>query len=143
MCADHPPTQSHDTTNDDVAAMTVLARWQRRVEETPSAPAIAYFDGRYSVREIDELANSLAVSLSERAVGPGDRVGIHLQNIPQYAVTMLACWKIGAIALVLNPMYRGRELAQPVVDAGAVGIITTDRDLTQVRESAATLLHLA
>ncbi len=61
-------------------------------------------------------------------------MGIHLQNIPQYALVLLALWKLGAIALLLNPMYRGRELRELVTDAEPVGIITTDRDVQQVRE---------
>nr|WP_280466863.1 class I adenylate-forming enzyme family protein [Nocardia cyriacigeorgica] len=61
-------------------------------------------------------------------------MGIHLQNIPQYALVLLALWKLGAIALLLNPMYRGRELRELVTDAEPVGIITTNRDVQQVRE---------
>lgn len=68
-------------------------------------------------------------------MGAGDRVGIHLQNIPQYALAMLALWKIGAAAVVLNPMYFGRELRQPVVDSGAIGVIATDRDVAAIREA--------
>lgn len=61
-------------------------------------------------------------------------MGIHLQNIPQYALVLLALWKLGAIALLLNPMYRGRELRELVTDAEPVGIITTDHDVRHVRE---------
>ncbi|MFD4402440.1 class I adenylate-forming enzyme family protein [Nocardia sp. NPDC058499] len=45
-----------------------------------------------------------------------------------------SAWKLGAITLILNPMYRGRELRKLVTDAEPVGIITTDRDVRQVRE---------
>nr|WP_280447149.1 class I adenylate-forming enzyme family protein [Nocardia cyriacigeorgica] len=61
-------------------------------------------------------------------------MGIHLQNIPHYALVLLALWKLGAIALLLNPMYRGRKLRELVPYAEPAGIITTDRDVRQVRE---------
>lgn len=114
---------------------TVTEAWQRRVAAGPDEGAIAYFDAIYTVREVDDLAGSLAVSLAERGVTAGDRVGIHLQNVPQYAITLLALWKLGATAVVLNPMYRGGELEHPVADSGAIGIITTDRDVDSVRDS--------
>ncbi|NKY54440.1 class I adenylate-forming enzyme family protein [Nocardia vermiculata] len=113
---------------------TLIAAWNDRVEHEPEAPALAYFDTTLTVREADDLANALAAAFAERGVGHGERVGIHLQNIPQYALVLLALWKLGAIALLLNPMYRGRELRELVSDAEPVGLITTDRDVRQVRE---------
>ncbi|MEU1982082.1 AMP-binding protein [Nocardia sp. NPDC019395] len=113
---------------------TLVAAWNDRVQHQPDAPALVYFDTTLTVRETDDLANALAAAFADRGVGHGERVGIHLQNIPQYALVLLALWKLGAIALLLNPMYRGRELRQLVSDAEPVGIITTDRDVRQVRE---------
>lgn len=113
---------------------TLVAAWRDRVRHEPDAPALVYFDTTLTVREADDLATALAAAFADRGVGHGERVGIHLQNIPQYALVLLALWKLGAIALLLNPMYRGRELRELVTDAEPVGIITTDRDVRQVRE---------
>ena len=114
---------------------TLVDAWRERVEQAPDRAAIAYFDTALTAREVDRMSDALGVALQERGVGAGDRVGIHLQNIPQYALAMLALWKIGAAAVVLNPMYFGRELRLPVEDSGAVGIIATDRDVEAIRES--------
>lgn len=116
---------------------TLVAAWNDRVSHEPDAPAVVYFDTTLTVRQTDDLANGLAAALAERGVGPGDRVGIHLQNIPQYALVLLALWKLGATALLLNPMYRGRELRTIITDAEPVGIITTDHDVAQVRADVA------
>ncbi|MGW5385148.1 class I adenylate-forming enzyme family protein [Nocardia sp. NPDC003963] len=113
---------------------TLAEAWNDRVRHEPDAPALVYFDTTLTVRRTDDLANALAAAFADRGVGHGERVGIHLQNIPQYALVQLALWKLGAIALLLNPMYRGRELRELVSDAEPVGIITTDRDVRQVRE---------
>ncbi|NKY35617.1 long-chain fatty acid--CoA ligase [Nocardia speluncae] len=113
---------------------TLVAAWHDRVRHEPDAPALVYFDTTLTVREADDLATALAAAFADRGVGHGERVGIHLQNIPHYALALLALWKLGATALLLNPMYRGRELRELVTDAEPVGIITTDRDLRQVRE---------
>ncbi|MFI5717815.1 class I adenylate-forming enzyme family protein [Nocardia sp. NPDC051750] len=113
---------------------TLVAAWNDRVRHEPDAPALVYFDTTLTVRQADDLADALAAAFADRGVGHGERVGVHLQNIPQYALVLLALWKLGAIALLLNPMYRGRELRELVSDAEPVGIITTDRDVRQVRE---------
>ncbi|WAC57932.1 class I adenylate-forming enzyme family protein [Gordonia sp. SL306] len=115
---------------------TLTEAWEWRVDEEPDAAALMYFDAVLSVRETDTLADALAAVLSERGVGHGDRVGIHLQNIPQYALVLIALWKLGGVALLLNPMYRGRELTTLLADAEPVGIITTDRDVEAVHQSA-------
>ncbi|MFN3599868.1 MAG: class I adenylate-forming enzyme family protein [Dietzia sp.] len=114
---------------------TLVDAWRSRVDTSPDRTAIAYFDTSLSAREVDRMSDALGAALQERGVGVGDRVGIHLQNIPQYAISLIALWKIGAAAVVLNPMYFGRELRQPVEDSGAVGIIATDRDVPAIRES--------
>ncbi|AWH92458.1 class I adenylate-forming enzyme family protein [Dietzia lutea] len=114
---------------------SLVEAWRERVTAAPDRVAIAYFDTELSAGEVDEMSDALATALQVRGVAPGDRVGIHLQNIPQYALAMLALWKIGAAAVVLNPMYFGRELRLPVADSGAVGIIATDRDVPAIRDA--------
>jgi long-chain acyl-CoA synthetase len=107
------------------------------VTVAPDAPAIIYFDTVLSVRETDEMASALAAALADKDIGRGDRVGIHLQNVPQYALSLLALWKLGAVALLLNPMYLGRELRTLVADAEPKGIIATDSDVERVQDSVA------
>lgn len=114
---------------------TVVEAWDERVIANPNGVAIAYFDTVLTANEVDAMVDALAAALQDRGVGAGDRVGIHLQNIPQYALAMLALWKIGAAAVVLNPMYFGRELRLPVEDSGAIGVIATDRDVEAIREA--------
>lgn len=118
------------------ASSSLTDAWRRRVLRQPNAQAIAYFDGAMSVRELDEASDALAAAFASLGVRSGDRVGIYLQNIPQYPLSFLALWKLGATALLLNPMYRGKELRNLVDDSGAVGIVCADAD---VAETAAAL----
>ena len=125
-------------TNDGIQeppVATALDAWRSRVEAHPDHPAVAYFDGVLTAREVDDASDALAAALSDRGVGRGDRVGIYLQNVPQYAITLLALWKIGAAALLLNPMYRGRELRAIVDDAQPVGIVCGEHDVAATAET--------
>lgn len=116
---------------------SLVEAWRERVEREPDARAIAYFDGTLTVREVDEMTDALAAAYRSLGTHRGDRVGIYLQNIPQFALSLLALWKLGAIALVLNPMYRGRELRQLIDDSTAVGIICADADVARTAETLA------
>ncbi|EJZ08832.1 long-chain-fatty-acid--CoA ligase [Mycolicibacterium vaccae ATCC 25954] len=114
---------------------SIVDAWRTRVDRHPDHPAIGYFDTVLTAREVDDASDALAAALSDMGVSPGDRVGIYLQNIPQYAITFLALWKIGAAALLLNPMYRGRELRAIVDDAQPVGIVCDEHDVAATTET--------
>ncbi|MDN4645769.1 class I adenylate-forming enzyme family protein [Arthrobacter sp. PsM3] len=117
------------------AAGTINDAWAQRVREAPDSTAVTYFDQSLSASDVGSLTDALAVELQQRGVGPGSAVGIYLQNIPQFALSMLAIWKAGGTALMLNPMYKGKELRNIIDDSGALGIICLDRELDGVRET--------
>ena len=121
----------------DAGYASLVAAWRARVEREPDARALAYFDGTMTVREFDEASDALAVAYRSLGTERGNRIGIYLQNIPQYSLSFLALWKIGATALLLNPMYRGAELRRLIDDAGAVGIICTDTDALETSKTLA------
>ncbi|WP_306310936.1 class I adenylate-forming enzyme family protein [Streptomyces hydrogenans] len=104
--------------------------------KNPEGTALRFFDGALSAREVDAASDALAAAFEARGTCRGDRVGVYLQNVPQYALVLLALWKLGASALGLNPMYRGRELRRIIEDSGAVGVVCADED---VQETLGTL----
>ncbi|MCZ4560495.1 AMP-binding protein [Rhodococcus sp. IEGM 1401] len=112
-----------------IGPATVLDGWRRRVSDAPDRPALAYFDSVLTAREADEASDALAAAMIDRGVTRGDRVGIYLQNIPQYPLTFLALWKIGAVVLILNPMYRNRELRTLIDDAEPIALVCDEHDL--------------
>src|ERR1700751_904833 len=56
--------------------------------------------------EVDRLSNGL-IGLGIR---PGDRVVMHMANLPEFVVAYLACFQIGAIAAPLNIRLKTAEL---------------------------------
>lgn len=119
----------------DVGAVSVVDAWNARVSANPERPALKYFDGSLSAADVDRASSALAAALATRGTTKGDRVGIYLQNIPQYALALLAVWKLGAIAVLLNPMYRRAELRKLIDDSGATGIICTDTAVDETRDT--------
>ncbi len=59
-------------------------------------------------------------------VGKGDRVAIYLPMIPELAVAMLACARIGAIHSVVFAGFSSQALADRIDDADATLVITAD-----------------
>ena len=115
---------------------SLVAAWRDRAATSPESPCLVYFDTTLTVRRVDEDSDALASHLQDRGVDRGDVVGVQLQNIPQFAIAMLALWKAGATVLILNPMYRGAELRRLIDDSHATGFIGLDRD---GEEAASTL----
>ncbi|MGH3494728.1 MAG: AMP-binding protein, partial [Sciscionella sp.] len=89
----------------------------------PDQLAITYFDGEISFAELDRRSDQLAAAMQASAVQVGDRVGLYLQNVPQFVIGLLATWKAGAVAVAINPMGRERELSYQLVDSGATALI--------------------
>ena len=47
--------------------------------------------------ELDHRSSRLAGALAARGLGPGDRLGLGVRNSPQFALSVLAAWKLGAV----------------------------------------------
>lgn len=79
-----------------------------------------------SYRELHQEVCRLANVLKQLGVRRGDRVCIYLPMIPQAAVAMLACSRIGAVHSVVFGGFSAEALKDRVLDAGARVVITAD-----------------
>ena len=73
-------------------------------------------------REVGKFANVL----KELGVERGDRVAIYLPMIPEAAIAMLACTRIGAIHSVVFGGFSAESLRDRIIDAEAKLLITAD-----------------
>lgn len=79
-----------------------------------------------SYSELYTRVNKTANVLREMGVEKGDRVCIYLPMIPELAVTMLACAKLGAIHSVIFAGFSASAVASRVNDCEAKMVITSD-----------------
>ncbi|HKT96546.1 MAG TPA: AMP-binding protein [Paraburkholderia sp.] len=96
-----------------------LSLFRAAVARAPQRTALCYFDGALTYAELDAQSDALACAWLERGCARNDRIAIYLQNVPQFAIALVAAWKIGAIAVPINPMNRARELRVLLADSGA------------------------
>ena len=73
----------------------------------------------------DEVCR-LANALKGEGVKPGDRVMIYLPMVPEAAVAMLACARIGAVHSVVFGGFSSESLKDRIRDCGAKLVITAD-----------------
>src|SRR5712691_440827 len=98
---------------------SMIDRFEASARRRPESAAICYFDRAISFAALDDYAMRFATLLAEWHIGPGDRVALYLQNVPQFVIALLGAWKRGAIVVPLNPMFRRQELAFHLHDSGA------------------------
>ncbi len=82
-----------------------------------------------SYRELHAQVCQAAHALTNLGVGKGDRVAIYLPMIPEAAVAMLACARIGAIHSVVFGGFSPDSLANRIADAQCKMVITADEGI--------------
>jgi len=77
-------------------------------------------------RELYERVCKMANVLKDQGIGKGDRVCIYLPMIPELAVAVLACARIGAIHSVVFAGFSASALATRINDCDCQMVITSD-----------------
>jgi propionyl-CoA synthetase len=79
---------------------------------------------RFSYAQLRDRVARLAGALAARGVRVGDRVVIYLPMVPEAAIAMLACARLGAVHSVVFGGFAAPELAARLADARPVGVIS-------------------
>jgi len=93
----------------------------------PDSPDEA--DRRITYRELHEAVCRFANLLKSRGVMRGERVTIYLPMVPEAAVAMLACARIGAIHSIVFAGFSPDALAGRITDCDSRVVITADEGL--------------
>ena len=90
---------------------------------TPDKPALLYREQRLTWGELDSAVDAAAAGLRGLGVGPGDRVGLVMGNIPELVVTYFGTLRAGLVAVPVNTSYTGAELRHLLTDCGAAVVV--------------------
>ncbi len=104
----------------------------RHVEEGRADQAALIYDSpvtggtikTYTYRELRDETALFAGVLAQGGVGKGDRVIIYMPMVPEAAIAMLACARLGAIHSVVFGGFAANELAVRIDDARPVAIVS-------------------
>src|SRR5215472_15019809 len=84
-----------------------------------SKPALRLGESITTYAELDQASALVAGLLRARGIGPGDRVGIMLPNVPEFAVVYYGVLRAGAVVVPMNPLLKEREVAYYLGDSEA------------------------
>ncbi len=122
----------------------------RHAAKRPDAPAIIYdspVTGQKSTISYGALLSevqALAAVLQGFGIGKGDRVILYLPMIPEAAIAMLACARLGAVHSVVFGGFAAPELATRIDDAKPKLIVSASCGIEPGRKSdVSDLLELA
>ncbi|HYE33006.1 MAG TPA: acetate--CoA ligase [Methylomirabilota bacterium] len=95
-------------------------------EGEPAAPGKPGEERTLTYRQLHREVCLFANVLKRNGVGKGDRVIIYLPMVPEAAIAMLACARIGAIHSVVFGGFSAQSVADRIQDCGAKLVITAD-----------------
>ncbi|MDG1277022.1 MAG: acetate--CoA ligase [Algoriphagus sp.] len=77
-------------------------------------------------RQLFHEVNRFANALKSKGISKGDKVIIYMPMVPEAAIAMLACARIGAIHSVVFAGFSSNALADRIEDCGAKAVLTSD-----------------
>ncbi len=86
-------------------------------------------DRKITYRELYEDVCKFSNALKSRGVKKGDRVSLYMPMIPEAAVAMLACTRIGAIHSIVFGGFSPDALRDRILDSDCQVVITSDQSM--------------
>jgi long-chain acyl-CoA synthetase len=93
-------------------------------------PAVRLDDLVLTYEQLQDGARRVAALLADKGVGPGDRVGLVLPNVPAFPVLFYGALAAGAVVVPMNPLLKGREVKYYLEDSGA-SIVFAWKDMAE------------
>lgn len=111
-----------------------FTRFEQACAKFPDNTAIVFLGDKFSYRNLKDKVDRFATGLAQLGVKKGDRVLVYLSNSVQFVIAFLAAQKIGAVVVMVSPIYTSHELEYMIKDAGAETLICHDTNYGYVQE---------
>ena len=97
-----------------------------------SKVALLYGERKITFAELRKEVNRLANALQNLGLEKYDRMMLRMPNQPEFISACLACWKIGAIPVLVNHLLRADEIVFRANDSEAKILMTSADSLSEV-----------
>ncbi len=105
---------------------TIVDLMARRLDADPDGPYLDVCGTSLTAAQVQRVAASLARSLVELGVVPGDRVATLIENSPEATLAWWGAVTAGAVAVPVNTAYKGSYLRHQLADSGAKVLVVAD-----------------
>jgi len=128
MTADNPlPWAQYTPPAPDLDVVQSLAQQiESHARTQGDKPAAEYFGSTLTYEQLDRLGNRLARHFLARGIACGEVIAIHLPNVPQYLIGLVAASKLGCPVTGLSPLLTAPELEYQIKDSGARALLSLD-----------------
>src|SRR3954469_11033922 len=99
-------------------------------------PALKLSEDVVTYGELDDQTARCARLLRSLGVEPGDRIGVMVPNVPQFAVAYYGVLRCGAIVVPMNILLKGRETTFYLSDPEAKAVFAWHEFLESARTGA-------
>jgi len=110
----------------DLPKHPIFEELRRQALKNPEKAAIIFYGYEVTYSQLDELSDRFAAALSGMGLVKGDRIGIYLENCPQFVIAIYGVLKMGGVVVTCSPMYKTQELEHELRDAGVKAILLED-----------------
>ena len=97
-----------------------------------SRTAILFKSQRITFSELQKEVNRLANALQRLGLEKNDRMMLRMPNRPEFVVACLACWKLGAIPVLVNHLLLSDEIVFRANDSEAKAMLVSSDVLSEV-----------
>ena len=91
--------------------------------ESPDREAIVFEKTVIRYGELQKKAEQFAAALQAQGFKKGDRIALMLPNLPQMIIAFWGIAKAGGIIVMMNPLYKEKEILANLTDAEATYIV--------------------
>ncbi|MFX1309235.1 MAG: AMP-binding protein [Promethearchaeota archaeon] len=123
----------------DYEIISLADSMKRTVRDFPDNLCYDLQGSTNTFREMEKMINSFANFFIQNGLKKGDRIAIHLPNIPQYIIALYGTFYAGCTSTGMNFLLQPNEIIYQLKDSGAVAILTLDSFYEQnVRKALST-----
>ncbi len=108
-------------------------------KEHGDRPAVRLDDIVLTFDQLLDGARRITALLKAKGVGPGDRVGLVLPNVPPFPVLFYGALAAGAVVVPMNPLLKAREVQYYLEDSGASVVFAWEAMAEEAGKAAATV----
>ena len=116
---------------------TLIENLRRSAADHGEKSALRLGDAELTFAELERGSARVAGLLHARGMGPGDRVGLMLPNVPEFALAYYGVLRAGAVVVPMNVLLKQREVAHYLGDSQA-RLVLAWHAFAQAAEAGAT-----
>jgi len=99
--------------------MNLAQLFTATAERQPDSVALRLDDTTLTYAALADASAGVAGLLAARGITAGDRVGVMLPNVPEFAAVYYGVLRAGGVVVPMNPLLKSREVAYHLADSGA------------------------